>query len=131
MKLTWAWSVALAAGAVSLSACKDGTAGTTAAIVSSCHNAAGGACTEFTGADYKNTTIRRSCESQKATFLPGACPIESRVGACLVKKGTRAEATTRYYATFPGYGIKLSKDAVVAEGERQCKQLMKGEWTLN
>jgi hypothetical protein len=100
---------------------------TPAPAAGSCHNAAGGFCNEFSGAAYRAERVRRSCEKQKQAFLPGACPTEGRVGACLVLRGKNTESRYLYYAAFPGYGVK-PRDGVAAEAARQCTGL-KGEWT--
>ncbi|MBA3006661.1 MAG: hypothetical protein KJ900_08565 [Proteobacteria bacterium] len=100
-----------------------------AIIAGSCNNTASGFCNEFNGSSYKATNVEKSCTRQKMTFLAGTCPTEGRVGSCLMYKGKDNESYFRYYASFPGFGIK-PKGGVAAAAEKQCFQ-MKGEWIPN
>ena len=116
----------LTAAVLPLASCSDGgSSGSPTA--GSCDNAASGMCVEYTGAGYTALSMQRVCESQKLAFLAGACPIEGRVGSCLVYKGKRNESHYRYYTGFPGFGIK-PKGGVAAAAEEQCTSL-KGGWT--
>jgi hypothetical protein len=100
-----------------------------AVIAGSCNNAASGFCNEFTGSSYKAANVERSCSKQKLTYLAGACPTKGRVGSCLVYKGKNNESYYRYYASFPGFGIK-PKGGVAEEAKEQCTS-MKGLWIPN
>lgn len=100
-----------------------------AVIAGSCNNIASGFCNEFTGSSYKAANAEKSCKKQKMIFLTGACPTDGLVGTCLMYKGKKNEAYYRYYAGFPGYGIK-PKGGAVAAAESQCAG-MKGEWIIN
>lgn len=93
----------------------------------SCNNAPAGFCNEFTGASYKAATAQRSCEAQKMQYLAGGCPTVGQVGTCLVKKGTAAESTYRYYGTFPGMALPGGVTAA-ASAQMQCSESLKGEW---
>jgi hypothetical protein len=104
-------------------------AATAATIAGSCNNAASGFCNEFTGSSYKAERVQRTCKGQGGVFLAGACPTEGRVGTCLVYKGRNDESLYRYYANFPGFGVK-PKGGVAAAAKSQCADL-KGEWTPN
>lgn len=95
----------------------------------SCNNTASGFCNEFTGSSYKSANVEKSCTRQKNTFLAGTCPTEGLVGSCLMYKGKNNESYYRYYANFPGSGIK-PKGGVAPEAEKQCAR-MKGEWIPN
>ncbi len=125
----------LTVAVLSLASCSDGgsSSATSASVTpdaptaGSCDNAASGMCVEYTGAGYTALSMQGVCESQKLAFLAGACPIEERVGSCLVYKGKRNESHYRYYTGFPGFGIK-PKGGVAAAAEEQCTSL-KGEWT--
>ena len=90
-----------------------------------CNNAPMGFCNEFTGSSYKAAAVQRSCEAQKLQFVPGACPAEGRVGACLVYKGKDSESNNVYYSNFPGmqHGDLAN---VTASAAKQCTR-MKGE----
>ncbi len=95
----------------------------------SCNNAPMGFCNEFTGSSYKAARVQRSCEMQKVQYLPGACPSEGRVGACVVYKGKNSESNYIYYTNFPGMRLRGGV-TVAAEAAKQCVQ-MKGEWHSN
>jgi hypothetical protein len=98
-------------------------------IAGSCNNAASGFCNEFTGSSYKAANVERSCKKQNLTYIAGACPTKKRVGSCVVYKGKNSESYYRYYANFPGFGIK-PKGGVAAEAKEQCAN-MKGQWVPN
>lgn len=97
-----------------------------ARIAGSCNNTASGFCNEYTGSSYKAANVEKSCKRQKTTYLAGACPTEKRVGSCVMYKGKNNESYYRYYAGFPGFGIK-PKGGVPAEAEKQCAK-MNGVW---
>lgn len=127
-RTTTLFMLMLVVAVLPLASCGGST--TPAAVAGSCNNVASGMCMEYTGADYQVLTMQRLCESQKSTYLIGACPTEGLVGSCLWNKGKRSEVTSRYYTTFPGFGVTLLAEGVAAAGEEQCT-MVKGEWTLN
>ena len=100
-----------------------------ASIAGSCNNTVSGFCNEFTGSSYKAANVEKSCKRQKTTYLAGVCSTQGRVGSCLMYKGKNNESYYRYYASFPGFGVK-PKGGVAAEAEKQCTK-MKGEWIPN
>lgn len=126
-----AFMLALVTAVMSLTGCGDGNSPDTnnsTTLVGSCNNVASGFCNEFTGSSYKTPAVQRTCEKQKMLFIAGACPVENRVGSCLVYAGQIYESSYRYYAHFPGTHIASNQAAAAAE--KQCVSL-KGEWTLN
>ena len=72
--------------------------------------------------------MQRLCESQKGSYLTGRCPAEGELGACVKAKGTKSETRHVYYPGFPGFGVKLTPQAVIAQGNEQCTKYIKGEW---
>lgn len=124
-------SITVLASSLLLNACGDKGAELSASNSlsgGSCHVVATGNCMEYTGAAWKGMTMQRLCESQKGVYAAGACPSEGKLGSCLKSKGTKDENRLNYYTSFPGYGVKLTPDAVVKEGQEQCTKTIKGEW---
>jgi len=110
----------------------DDAAAAPAKLAGSCSNASAGFCNEFTGASYTPASVERDCKALGAgiVFLPGACPTDSRVGTCLVRKRSSTESYYRYYASFPGTGTTTPSSAAAA-AEKQCTGTLKGEWAPN
>lgn len=110
----------------------DNAAAAPAKLVGSCSNASAGFCNEFTGSGYTAASVEKDCKALGAgiVFLPGACPTDSRVGTCLVRKSTSTESYYRYYASFPGTGTTTPSSAAAA-AEKQCAGSLKGEWAPN
>jgi pyruvate/2-oxoacid:ferredoxin oxidoreductase beta subunit len=97
-------------------------------LVGSCSNVSSGFCNEFTGSSYTTKAVQRTCEKNKMVFLSGACPVENRVGSCLVYAGQIYESSYRYYANFPG--THSTKEKATAAATEQCTSL-KGAWKPN
>lgn len=126
-----AFMLALVTAVMSLTGCGDGNspdANNSTTLVGSCNNVASGFCNEFTGASYTTQAVQRSCEKQKTVFIAGACPVENRVGSCLVYAGQIYESSYRYYANFPG--THTTKEKTTAAATEQCTSL-KGAWNPN
>lgn len=97
-------------------------------VAGSCDHPATGNCDEWTGPSWTAAKMERLCASQKGTFRAGGCPAQGQVGACLRGKGKADESRFVYYASYPGYGVKLTPEKVVAAAEQQCTRTMKGIW---
>lgn len=91
-----------------------------AAVRGSCNNAAKGFCNEFVGAQFTTDQITMACKAQGVAYTAGSCPTDKLVGSCRVYAGQPMDSTYRYYGGFPGG---------VAAAEKQCKDLLKGQWT--
>lgn len=127
-------------GALACTSCSSSSSGADnadaaaapATLAGSCNNAGSGFCNEFTGSGYTAAGVEKDCNALGAgiVFLPAACPTDSRVGTCLVRKGTSTESYYRYYANFPGGGTATPTSAAAA-GEKQCTGTLKGGWTPN
>jgi hypothetical protein len=70
-------------------------------LVGSCSNVSSGFCNEFTGSSYTTKAVQRTCEKNKMVFLSGACPVENRVGSCLVYAGRPIAITPIFPAHTP------------------------------
>ncbi len=123
--------------AMAVAACSGGTADAppttiAATIAGSCYVEATGNCSEWLGSDWARLTMDRLCVSQKGSFTAGAaCPTTNLVGSCLRDRGKKSESRFFFYTSFPGYGVKLTPDAVAEAGNEQCTKFMKGEWRGN
>lgn len=98
----------------------SGTTGSTAsAVKGSCNNGAKGFCNEFLGSSFTPEAVALACKAQSVPMVAGPCPTDKLVGSCHVYAGQPMDSMYRYYATFPGGA---------AAAEKQCKDLLKGQW---
>lgn len=99
---------------------KDSASAAAAPARGSCNNAAKGFCNEFLGAQFTADQVQLACKAQGVAHSTGACPTDKLVGTCHVYAGQPMDSMYRYYPGFPGGA---------AAAEKQCKDLLKGQWT--
>ena len=85
----------------------------------SCLTQAIGICQDFHGTGHSAIEVQTTCVAQKLRFARGACPVEDRLGTCLLFAERPLASRLRYYDRFvPG-----------AQGARQqCEQKLTGRW---
>lgn len=85
----------------------------------SCLNQSIGVCQDFHGTGHSTTEVQATCAGQNLRYARGACPLEDRVGSCLLFAEQPIASRLRYYGRFgPG-----------ASGARQqCEQKLAGRW---
>lgn len=85
----------------------------------SCLTQAIGVCQDFHGAGHSAIEVRSTCTAQNLRYARGACPLEERIGSCLLFGEQPTASRLRYYAPF-GLGV---------EGARQqCEGKLAGRW---
>lgn len=85
----------------------------------SCLTQAVGVCQDFHGPGHSATEVQSTCVAQNLRYAPGACPVEDRVGTCLLFVDEPIASRLRYYTRF-GSG---------PEGARQqCELKLSGRW---